>query len=493
VILLHEAYFKNAQVPRPGDLGGGAWELSGLTTITTLFGKNGSGKSRLLRNWRDQDTNRSHYIIPERIGSLQFEPGYLNDETDSERRSQSSRQNFSDSYRQRVVTRIQAYFMARGAIRAGQLPGDPAALESLLASALPDFQIQLTGSNPPYVLHRISDRTQVSDVSQLSSGESQLATVALDVVTMSAIWDLKQEPTRLLLVDEPDAHIHPDLQVRFADFLLKAAEQFKLQIVVATHSTTLLAALGQFGGEAASVVYLDRSKTNFRAQPFSKEIKEIAACLGGHALMGPLFGVPLLLVEGDDDYRIWSQVPRYHHVNFSVIPTNGDEIKQYQKALEKILAALREPIRPAGFALLDGDKELPQASEHAPQKQIKFLRLNCHESENLYLSDEVLSSLETTWADAAAKIVAEAQNFGQKAEVLSQAVGWDRRTVDLHQCINQLTQILDPKNVHWTIRVAKALGTERPSGQIADFLGAEVLNALWGRQVEIIVHRGRSA
>ncbi len=54
--------------------------------------------------------------------------------------------------------------------------------------------------------------------------------------------------------------------------------------------------------------------------------------------MGPLFGSPILLVEGDDDYRIWSQVPRHHIVNLAVIPSNGDEIKHYQKTLESIFS-----------------------------------------------------------------------------------------------------------------------------------------------------------
>src|SRR5687767_2265394 len=112
--------------------------------------------------------------------------------------------------------------------------------------------------------------------------------------------------------------MHPDLQARFADFLVQVSHRFKLQTVVATHSTTLLAAIGQFADADAAVVYLDRTKSTFIGQAFTSEMKELAACLGGHALMGPLFGVPILLVEGDDDYRIWSQVPRHHITSFAV-------------------------------------------------------------------------------------------------------------------------------------------------------------------------------
>ncbi|EHK55533.1 AAA family ATPase, partial [Allomesorhizobium alhagi] len=117
----------------------------------------------------------------------------------------------------------------------------------------------------------------------------------MDVLTIAAIWEIEDRQERLILIDEPDAHIHPDLQVRFADFLVQVAEKYAPQVAIATHSTTFMAALGQFGGNAASVLYLDRRASEFVAQPFDAIMKELSACLGGHALMGPLFGVPLLL------------------------------------------------------------------------------------------------------------------------------------------------------------------------------------------------------
>jgi len=478
---MHQPHFTEIEIAKPSDLGGGSWKLSKLSVITVLFGKNGSGKSRLLRAWRDKDPSNCHYIVPERTGVLTFEPSYLQQQTDPVQRKNASQYNFFNEYRQHVVARIQAYFLTRGAVRENQLPGDPAELERYLSSLLPDFTMTFAAAtNPPYELIRSFDGSKVGDIHQLSSGEAQVLTIALDVLTIAAMWDIQGNDKRLILIDEPDAHIHPDLQVRLADFLVRVADRFKLQIIVASHSTTLLAAFGQFGADAASVIYLDRTKSDFKASPFSKETKELAACLGGHALMGPLFGVPLLLVEGDDDYRIWSQVPRYHVASFSVIPTNGDEIKQYQKSLETILAALREPGNLAGFALLDGDKELPQANAQSPQNHIQFNRLACHEAENLFLTDEVLALLGTNWQQAGAAIAAKANEYGEKAAALAGAAGWDRKTVDIHELINQITQILDLKNVHWTIRVARAIGQQRPIGQLLEFLGADIVNALWG-------------
>jgi energy-coupling factor transporter ATP-binding protein EcfA2 len=315
-----KVYSSEIEVPRPADLGvtGGTWKLRKLTELTVIFGKNGSGKSRLLRAWRDLSPNLYHYIVPERVGVLSFEAGYLQEQMNAERRKVVSGRNFATDYRQHIITRIQAYFLVRGSVRYDALPGDPAELEQLLLTLLPDFALTIDGKgNPPYELVRVSNGQDVENIDGLSSGEAQILTVALDVLTIAAMWDIAKTERRIVLIDEPDAHIHPDLQVRFADFLVRVANRFSLQVIIATHSTTLLAALGQFGGASASVIYLDRTRSKFDAVAFSKEAKELAACLGGHAMMGPLFGVPLLLVEGDDDYRIWSQVPRHHVVSFA--------------------------------------------------------------------------------------------------------------------------------------------------------------------------------
>ena len=296
---MYKLYESDVIIPRPVWLNYSNWSLSKLTTFSVLFGKNGSGKSLLLRQWRDSDPAGCHYVVPERTGDLEYQASYLQQQIDANQRREVSARNFVDQYRRQIIVRIQAYFAVRGNSRAHQLPGNPADLEYLLEQLLPDFSVELTAAqNPPYVLTRVADSSRVANIDQLSSGEAQLITLALDIMTIAAMWDIQNAKKRILLIDEPDAHIHPDLQVRFADFLTKVAEKYSLQVVIATHSTTLLAAIGQFGGDATSIIYLDRLNSDFEAKPFTKYTKELAACLGGHALMGPLFGVPLLLVEG---------------------------------------------------------------------------------------------------------------------------------------------------------------------------------------------------
>src|SRR5205807_2466653 len=146
-----------------------------------------------------------------------------------------------------------------------------------------------------------------------------------------------------------------------------------------------------------------------------------------------------------------------------------------------IFASLKDkPDKPLGFALLDSDKALPIPSPTNPQTFITFVQLSCHETENLYLSDEVLTTLELDWAQAKEKIVAASPKYGNKEGLLARAAEWDRKTADLKAVINELGEILDDKHVHWTTRVGNCLGRETPGGQLADFLGQEVLAAIWG-------------
>ena len=439
----------------------------------------------MMRAWRDKHLGTVHYVVPERTGEMDFQPGYFQQESDPEQRKNASSRNFMSDYRRRIVGRIHTYFLERGNTRGNSAPaGDPTLIEQLVESLIPDFAISLVTSFPPYLLTRKDRSENIAAVDQLSSGEAQLLTLALDVLTISSIWEIQDRKERIILIDEPDAHLHPDLLVRLAEFIVDVTDRFSLQIVIATHSTALLAAIGQFGGQRTSVIHMRRDQSEYKAREFDAVTKELASCLGGHILMGPIFGAPLLLVEGDDDYRIWSQVPRHHITNFAVIPCNGDEIKRYQKTLEGIFTCLQDwPKSPLGFALLDGDAALPDDCHNNPQNYIRFIRLNCHEAENLYLTDEVLELLETGWDEARNKIVENSVSYGNKCQRLSGACNWDRRNEDIKDVISEIADILDDKGILWTVRIGTAIGRKRPTGTLASFLGESVVEALWPKQI----------
>jgi energy-coupling factor transporter ATP-binding protein EcfA2 len=466
-------------IARPAYLGGGVWSVRGLNSINVLLGRNGCGKSILLRALRDLSQENSHYIVPERTGDITFEAGLMVESGTSIGRKNRSASNFSPNYRQGVVTRIQAYYTTRGTKKVEDIGHNPEDLMKSLSIILPDFKVSVKSESPFYDLKRVKDDTAVTSVNTMSSGESQLLTIGMDILTIVGVWELDNIENRTLLIDEPDAHIHPDLQIKFADFINKISTEYKVQVIVATHSTTLLSALGQFGKEKVSLLYLRPDQDQLIGEQYNLISKEIASFLGGHLIMGPLFAAPVFLVEGDDDYRIWVQVARSGKVDICVLPCNGDEIKRYRATLEKMFEALSENVSLRGLALLDGDKPLPQNQPGSPQNYVPFVQLNCHESENLYLSDEMLSDLGYSWGEAIIKIIDEAGNFGNKSDQLKNIGDIDRQTSDIKNIINEISEILDPKKLLWTIRLGKLIGREKPVGMLEEFIGKDVINNLW--------------
>ncbi|MDO8594677.1 MAG: AAA family ATPase [bacterium] len=476
-------HFRDLNINRPNYLGTGQWELKDLNEITVLFGKNGSGKSQLLRNLKNSDTSTYNYTSPERAGDITHDAGIMQEHFDVSSRANRRSKNLSENFRQESISKIQTLLLKMASKEGGtSLSTAKEDIENFLQILLPDFHFKIKGDhNPPFELKRVHNDSAVSSVTGLSTGEAEILTLALDLLTICAIWEVDSQATRVLLIDEPDTHLHPDLQQHLGQFLAQLLEKYNTQMIIATHSTTLLSALGYHGGEKTSVIYLNNSKNEQRAIKFEKSLQELSTCLGGHALMGPLFGAPLLLVEGDDDNKIWSQVPRYNQVKLAVIPCEGaSEVKNYQKTLEKMFASLRtNQAEPVGYALLDGDQGLPQEDGANPQRNIKFIKLNCMESENLFITDEVLLLLGTDWEAAKAKIKLESINYGEKAIKLNECDSWDRKNSDIKDVIQQLSQILDPKKLPWTIRVAKCIGDKKPEGQLAEFLGESLINSIW--------------
>jgi len=67
----------------------------------------------------------------------------------------------------------------------------------------------------------------------------------------------------------------------------------------------------------------------------------------------------------------------------------------------------------------------------------------------------------------------------EKKELLKKIKSMNRQKDDFKPIINEIAKILDDKNLAWTQRLGKELGGKLPSGQLADFLGQEVMKSIW--------------
>ena len=382
------------------------------------------------------------------------------------------------------MSRIGTYLQKRGNTREESVKMDPSEIEQMVMDLLPNFSFKITTSSVPFKIERIFPATEnIASVGKLSSGESEVLTLAVDLLTICAMWELENATDKILVIDEPDTHLHPELQQHLAKFFIRLTERFNCQMVIATHSTTLLSALGFYGKDKTSVIYLNNSQEEQKAKKFDETLKILSSCLGGHVLMGPLFGFPLLLVEGDDDYVIWSEAVRQHKLKLAIIPCNGSEIKTYKKTLETLLGSILENTQsPSAYCLKDRD-QTGAITHDQSTSAVPILKLECHESENLYLSDEVLQTMNKTWEQVKTAIQQRiAANPAEQTE-WDVLLNGERKTSDIKSLIKKLAEIIDEKKLDWRVRIGKAIGSGKPASQLADFLGTAILNAFWPEEI----------
>jgi len=76
-----------------------------------------------------------------------------------------------------------------------------------------------------------------------SLGYNNLIYLATVLAELAALPDDEPEYLRLLLIEEPEAHLHPQLQTRLLKFLNAQAKEVGFQVIVTTHSPVLASAV----------------------------------------------------------------------------------------------------------------------------------------------------------------------------------------------------------------------------------------------------------
>lgn len=167
----------------------------------------------------------------------------------------------------RLENKRQSYLAARvdAAVNAGQenLPLANVAnifgpLAEIIARLLP--HLAFTGidfaqeDNIKVAFRRTSGETQVHlDLDDLSSGEKAVVLLFLPLVESEIRGNLDRsasatapqavaptDPDRLFLLDEPELHLHPDLQRRMLAYMRERAARDRIQFILITHSPTIL-------------------------------------------------------------------------------------------------------------------------------------------------------------------------------------------------------------------------------------------------------------
>ena len=417
--------------------------------FTVLIGKNGAGKSSLLRAMNAGDHPNIKYVSPERGGTLKYDPNVDNNISSNESWLKNTRQtNRFEQFRQQSAALFRN--LETAVLREIEKQADKRADLTYTFDAILE---QINFLLPAIKMVRndkggFSVQTKAGeplDELNMSSGESELIALAIEVLVFSR----QSMANKILLLDEPDVHMHPDLQQRFTAFVESVAVEHDIRIVIATHSTAIISAFSKTA-DLQIVPVSQRGQTDFPTFTRSGVCEEILPIFGTHPLSTAFNQSPVVLVEGDDDRRVLEQVVRSSGGKLALAPCvvgSVNELSEWEDWLNLFLPVLYDT--PRAFSLRDLDDAQEAAINDLDH--VCRIRLNCYAIENFLLSNQVLEAHDFT-----------AESFRAALQARVDRLPEHKYTAALHALVKgfEIRRTLNIKDVR-NIIVAE-LGSSKP-------------------------------
>lgn len=474
------------------DIQAGEYELIAVDQINVILGKNGCGKSTLLKRLDETllttpDYGRVRYITPERGGILIYEPNVDSSALNDPNWMPSTRRNNqANQFRQQTMSQYRT--LESSILRAVELAyetgteGAPTfgAIVDQINSLLDNISVERASEGHAFTIRSKATNAVLTGQS-ISSGEAELISLAIECLVFAA--NLEAEKTNVLLLDEPDVHLHPDLQGRLTRFLSGLVDTHGFTVIVATHSTAMLGDLAD--SELASVGLMKAGDKSLNFHKVDDVYRRVLPVFGAHPLSNIFNSAPLLLVEGEDDLRIWQQAVRTAEGRIKLYPVDCgsvDEMGKYEALTVEIVTAVYDDAK--AFSLRDRDEGLEEINDLPP---VTRMRLHCRAAENLLLSDDVLALAGTDWTTVEAKVnewLDKTPVHPKRDEMQAfKDSDFDRLGFDLKEIRMLLAGEMIATNKPWEVLVGQAIASCRPSvdpHSLATYLGAKSANHLLG-------------
>lgn len=256
-----------------------------------------------------------------------------------------------------------------------------------------------------------------------NNGRLELSSAGAGLVSMIALWaalertrDVKAlQPSRaaVFLLDEPEAHMHPRLQGDLGEQIAAAAADFKIQLLIATHSVEMINRLGR--QPAATLLAIDRTAS--AAVTLTSEA-EIVRTLDEFCDLSPYTSLSflasrrVLFHEGPSDWKILDACARFYFRSddarriawqrYVPVPLDGVGNVSAHGVLEKLLTpklfpsaiSKAQPVRAILVRDRDAEREpkSPQLHKAAPHIETIDVVWSRYSIESLFLDPECLTA-----------------------------------------------------------------------------------------------------
>ena len=470
------------------------YKLKNLNKINIVLGKNGCGKSTLLRKAEEimvgqiQKYGKTKYISPERGGSLTYSSNVEQNFTNDQNWLQNDRRrNQVETFRQQSFIQYKNLEMMVLRECEKERRSDAGYTFDIfinkINSLLDNIEIKRRSDASAFDIYSKANTEQKLNSDSISSGEKELISLGIECLVFSK--GCLQEKENYLFLDEPDVHLHPDLQVRLMHFLRDLVSDGNFKIIISTHSTAILGALESYQDTNLAFMTFGQKELDFKA--VSEVYRRVLPVFGAHPLSNIFNEAPILLVEGEDDERIWQQAVRSSNGKIKIYPCNVDSVdklKEFEPEVQKIIQTVYNDAK--GYSLRDLDDSTDEITDLLP---LIRMRLSCRNAESLILTDEVLADLEIHWDELKNRIESwlntnSAHNHFAVMKGFKDG-GYDRKKYDVKELRNDLMGIIG-KSKPWEVAVGQTIAKQawkddtnyEEDGKILSYLGKKVVENL---------------
>jgi AAA15 family ATPase/GTPase len=221
------------------------------------------------------------------------------------------------------------------------------------------------------------------DIDDLSSGEKEIFNIFV------RFHQLNPESS-IILFDEADAHLHPDLERRYLESLKEITKEN--QLVLTTHSPEMMVAAGSENLFTVLKQYSEDQGNQFvKVTEDSHRHEILSELMGSRGLVS--FNQRIVFIEGDEasaDRGIYEKFYPPSEYNISFIPAgNSSTVRKISGQVNELLTSSTGFQQ--YFSIVDGDM---QRSEEDPTNGNRLFKLPVYHVENFLIDESII--LEAT-------------------------------------------------------------------------------------------------